>query len=154
MESLGEFLKRKRELRKVSLEEIARVTRIRLSYLDALERDDHGNLPGRAYGRVFAKAYAQCLEIDLKEVQARLGEERQQSMRPAVSLPIGRRPVRRSWLVLVCLLVLALIFFLVFYYVSLDRSGSSRLISSKSGGVELGPASGTVIPGAVGVIHR
>ena len=153
MESLGEFLKREREFRKVSLEEIARVTRIRLSHLGALERDDHGNLPGRAYGRVFAKAYAQCLGIDFKEVQARLGEEGQQSIRPAVSLPIGRRPVRRSRLVLVCLLVLALIFFLVFYYVSLDRSGSSQLVSGKSGGVELRPASGTVIPGAVGVIH-
>jgi cytoskeletal protein RodZ len=138
MESLGEFLRRERELRKVTLREISAVTKIRLSYLDALEKGDHGNLPGRAYSRGFAKAYARCLGIDFAEVEARLGEPKQPSMSSAVSLPARQKHRRWPWLLLVCILALVLIFLVILYYVSLDdRLAGNSLISGRSDTGEL-----------------
>lgn len=68
-ETTGQFLKRSREKKGISLEEAAQETRIRLSYLKALEEDDLNNLPGSAYTRGFLHNYAQFLGIEELEEQ-------------------------------------------------------------------------------------
>jgi cytoskeletal protein RodZ len=61
MSSVGAYLRQLREARGVSLEEIARATRVNSSYLHALEADDHGELPAPAFTRGFIRAYCQTL---------------------------------------------------------------------------------------------
>jgi cytoskeleton protein RodZ len=67
-ETLGRFLKRERDLRGVSLREIAETTKIPLRVLEALEADDYDSMPPRAFVVGFLRAYARCLKIDPQEV--------------------------------------------------------------------------------------
>jgi transcriptional regulator with XRE-family HTH domain len=69
-ETLGRFLKRERDLRGVSLREIAETTKINVRVLEALEADDYDSLPPRAFIIGFLRAYAQCLKIDPQDVIA------------------------------------------------------------------------------------
>src|SRR5687767_6473266 len=59
----GMKMKRLREERGVSLRQIADATKISVSVLDALERNDISRLPGGIYSRAFVRSYA--LEVGL-----------------------------------------------------------------------------------------
>lgn len=84
MASFGETLKRERELRQISLREIAEATKINLRYLDALERDDFRHLPGGVFNKGFVRAYAQFIGIDPETmVTAYLEEDGRQQSRAA-----------------------------------------------------------------------
>src|SRR5262245_47694040 len=61
MSSVGAYLRQLRETRGVSVEEIARVTRVSSSYLHALETDDFASLPVPVFTRGFVRAYCQAL---------------------------------------------------------------------------------------------
>jgi cytoskeletal protein RodZ len=61
MPPVGAHLRQLREARGVSLEEIARATRVNSSYLQALEADDHASLPVPVFTRGFIRAYCQAL---------------------------------------------------------------------------------------------
>jgi cytoskeletal protein RodZ len=64
MESPGEYLKRERELRGVSLKAVSEAIRVSLGLLEALERDDYDILPHPTYVKGFIKAYCNCLGLD------------------------------------------------------------------------------------------
>ena len=64
MSSFGEELRRERELRQITLREIAEATKISLRYLDALERNDFRNLPGGVFNKGFVRAYSQYIGVD------------------------------------------------------------------------------------------
>jgi cytoskeletal protein RodZ len=64
MGAFGENLRRERELRGVSLREIADGTKISLRFLQALEEDRVAVLPGGLFPRAFVKQYAQFLGLD------------------------------------------------------------------------------------------
>ena len=88
MPSFGETLKRERELRQISLREIAEATKINLRYLEALERDDFRHLPGGVFNKGFVRAFAQFIGIDADAmVTAYLDEERSQEVRSGTSAP-------------------------------------------------------------------
>jgi cytoskeletal protein RodZ len=63
MNDLGDHLRQAREARGVALKDIAARTKISVSALEALERNDFSRLPGGIFGRAFVRAYA--LEIGL-----------------------------------------------------------------------------------------
>ena len=119
MSSFGETLRRERELRQISLREIAEATKINLRYLDALERDEFKHLPGGGFNTGFVRAYAQFIGIDPETmVTAYLDEERRQLARaprlggpaaPATENPVPQRSLgTRVWftaLVIVLILV-------------------------------------------------
>lgn len=89
MSSFGETLRRERELRQISLREIAEATKINLRYLDALERDDFRHLPGGVFNKGFVRAYAQFIGIDPESmVTAYLDEDRRQQARVARTSPV------------------------------------------------------------------
>ena len=88
MSSFGETLRRERELRQISLREIAEATKINLRYLDALERDDFRHLPGGVFNKGFVRAYAQFIGIDPETmVTAYLDEDRRQQARVTRTTP-------------------------------------------------------------------
>lgn len=64
MEDLGAQLKRARDERGLSLSEIANRTKIAVTALEALERNDLSKLPGGIFGRAFVRAYAAELGLD------------------------------------------------------------------------------------------
>ena len=64
MSSFGESLKQQRESQGKSVEEIAEATGIRLDLLTALEQDAFEALPGRGFGKLYIRAYAEVLGFD------------------------------------------------------------------------------------------
>ena len=70
MTSFGETLRRERELRGVSLREIADATKISVRFLQALEQDRLEILPGGVFRRAFVKQYARHLGLDAERLVA------------------------------------------------------------------------------------
>ncbi len=73
------FLREARDRRGLSLEEIAKTTKISVSALDALERYDASSLPGGIFTRAFVRSFAIEVGLDpetsLQEFLARCPEE-------------------------------------------------------------------------------
>jgi transcriptional regulator with XRE-family HTH domain len=64
MSSLGQELKRERELRAISLKDIANLTKIGLRYLQALEEDRLDMLPGSFFIKGVLRAYSKSIGAD------------------------------------------------------------------------------------------
>ncbi len=64
MEHLGAELKQAREAQGISLKEIAIRTKISVTALEAVERNDFSRLPGGIFGRSFIRAYALEIGVD------------------------------------------------------------------------------------------
>ncbi len=60
----GEHLKREREMRGVSLDEVCAATRIGTRFLEALENEQWQQLPGGVFNRGFVRAVARFLGLD------------------------------------------------------------------------------------------
>jgi cytoskeletal protein RodZ len=71
MESLGQYLKKERELKNITLAEIARKTKVREHLLRAIEEEKFNVLPSAAYARSFLSAYAKSVGLDPRDVLAR-----------------------------------------------------------------------------------
>jgi cytoskeletal protein RodZ len=71
---IGALLRGKREERGISLEDAARQTRIRKSYLSSMEENRFDELPGKAYATGFLKVYARFLGLDAVPLLKRLDE--------------------------------------------------------------------------------
>jgi cytoskeleton protein RodZ len=95
-DGLGEFLRRERELRHISLDDIAERTKISRRYLEAIEEGQYERLPGETFVRGFIRSYAQSIGLDPEETlliynQTRVvpGDAPQRKERIA--------PTRRAW---------------------------------------------------------
>src|SRR5256714_10994724 len=64
MGSFGQRLQREREMRSITLEEIALSTKIGTRSLRALEEEDFDQLPGGIFNKGFVRAYAKYLGLD------------------------------------------------------------------------------------------
>jgi len=97
MASVGERLRLLRESRNTSIESMAEATGIGKSYLDALERDEIHVLPGKAFGKLYIRAYAEVLEFDPQPWIDDYDREQRlvdgASTEPTSSAPSGSRPV-------------------------------------------------------------
>jgi cytoskeletal protein RodZ len=69
-ESLGSYLRRHREERRISIPELSRVTRIPQASLEAIEADRFDELPGEVFARGFLRAYAQAVGLRAEDVMA------------------------------------------------------------------------------------
>ena len=78
-QSIGEKLRLARETQGIALRDISEQTRISIRYLEAIESDDYGRLPGGIFNRSFIRAYAKHVgysEHDALEDYARTLRER------------------------------------------------------------------------------
>ncbi|HJX34926.1 MAG TPA: RodZ domain-containing protein [Desulfatiglandales bacterium] len=64
---VGSLLKREREKRGLSLDQLSQITRLRKHYLEALEDEKWEDLPSPVYVKGFIRSFAQGLGIDAKE---------------------------------------------------------------------------------------
>ena len=101
----GERLKREREMREVSPTEITNATRISGRFLEALENEDWGKLPGGIFNRGFVRAIARYLGLDeeslLAEYDLAHGEQKIEAPAPYEN-PIPRPS---KWIPILGLLV-------------------------------------------------
>ncbi len=70
MATFGENLRREREMRGVTLQEISAATKISSRFLEALEDEQFSKLPGGIFTRGFIRAYAKYLGLDEEHVMA------------------------------------------------------------------------------------
>ena len=66
--SFGEELRREREIRGISLKEIADATKISKRFLEAIERNDHRTLPAPVFTRGFVREYARYVGLNSEEM--------------------------------------------------------------------------------------
>ena len=64
----GKDLKNLRESLGIELEEFFQATKISPTTLEAIEKDDIGNLPPSIYLKSFLKSYAEILQLDTKRI--------------------------------------------------------------------------------------
>jgi cytoskeleton protein RodZ len=73
VQELGAELKRIREQKGYSLDDVQQATKIRTRYLEAIEAGELSALPGMVYVRGFIKSYADFLEINGQELLDQFG---------------------------------------------------------------------------------
>jgi cytoskeleton protein RodZ len=88
MGSFGDKLRREREMRGVTLDEIAESTKIRRSHLEALEKEDFRDLPGGVFNKGFVRAYARFIGIDEDEAVADYAEVSNEVAPPEDQFPL------------------------------------------------------------------
>ena len=95
--NFGERLKRERELREVSPNEIVVATRISLRFLEALENEDWDKLPGGIFNRGFVRSVARYLGLDEEDLLAEydLAHRDQSEVPPAAE---NRIPAAPKWM--------------------------------------------------------
>jgi cytoskeleton protein RodZ len=122
MEALGQKLKQARLSRKITLEEAARITKIRPSRIAEIEQEDFSSFPSLAYAKGFLIIYGKFLDVDVTpyldafEISDRVtvdGYSYLQDSGPSAPPPIVRRQPRKSpallpFLIAVAVLVIGL----------------------------------------------
>ena len=68
--NFGELLKREREMREISLNELTVAARVPLRLLEALENEDWDKLPGGIFNRGFIRAIARFLGLSEERLLA------------------------------------------------------------------------------------
>ncbi|MEH6757888.1 MAG: RodZ domain-containing protein [Parasphingorhabdus sp.] len=75
LHSSGEMLRHAREQKNLSVEDIAKTTRIPQRHLESIESGDFGALPGRTYAIGFAKSYARTVGLSEVTIGSLIREE-------------------------------------------------------------------------------
>lgn len=70
MAGFGDNLRREREMRGITLEEISSTTKISVRFLELLEAEEFSKLPGGIFIRSFIRSYANYLGLDEEQVMA------------------------------------------------------------------------------------
>lgn len=68
IENFGSYIKHERELRGVPLEEISRITKIHIRFLEALEDNRFDELPGEVFIKGYIRSYANIIGSDVDEM--------------------------------------------------------------------------------------
>jgi cytoskeleton protein RodZ len=61
---VGEFLRKERELRGMTLDEISASTKVNTRFLEAIETGESGVLPAKAFAKGFLRSYARMVGLD------------------------------------------------------------------------------------------
>lgn len=115
MGAFGERLRREREMRGITLDEISESTKISRRHLESLEKEDFDSLPGGIFNKGFVRAYARFLGLNEDQAVADYAAANNEQPAPPDQFPleVHQKPnrelnPRRSAIPLV-LAVLALI---------------------------------------------
>jgi cytoskeletal protein RodZ len=157
----GEFLRRARQQRGVSLQQIAQSTKIPLRHLEALERDDLATLPAGMYRRAHVRAYATAVGLDPRVAMAWLDRALEettppntadvQPSAPSASPASGTVPVSIAAGIAVVAIVIALAIW-TRPPASGDVTSSTGTDSSPSSSLVTAPPPPTYLPAAAGSV--
>jgi len=111
----GERLKREREMREVSMEELTKATRISKRFIEALENEEWEKLPGGVFGHGFVRTIARYLGLDEEAFLGEYDLARSEKMQPAPPKPEERIPSPPKWIPVAAVAVLLLLVVGLFY---------------------------------------
>jgi cytoskeleton protein RodZ len=106
----GEHLKREREMRGVSLEEVSAATRISTRFLEAIESENWDSLPGGVFNRGFIRSVARYLGLDEDSIVAEYALETRGRVDagvvpdPPMEMPRNWKPAIVTLIVLIAIL--------------------------------------------------
>jgi transcriptional regulator with XRE-family HTH domain len=104
--TFGERLKRERELREVTVKEIASATRIAPKFLEALENEDWNKLPGGVFGRGFVRSIARYLGLSEENLLSDYDLARGETSAAVLQKPEERIPSPPKWIPALAVVVL------------------------------------------------
>jgi cytoskeletal protein RodZ len=113
--NFGERLKREREMREVSLEELTKATRISTRFLLALENEDWEKLPGGVFGHGFVRTIARYLGLDEESLLGEYDMARGGQALAEPAKPEERIPSPPKWLPVAAVIFVLLIVIGLFY---------------------------------------
>jgi len=139
MGSFGERLRREREMRGITLDEIAESTKIARRHLESLEKEDFDALPGGIFNRGFVRSYARYLGIDEDQAVADYSSaaaepqpETEEKFPLDVQEPDPKLNPRRSTLPLLLALLALVAVLAIFWARTRSRSGENQESASAS----------------------
>ena len=104
----GRYLLRERELRGLSAEDVARVTKLAPAVIDAIESGDPDRMPPRGYLVAYLRSYSAAVGLGADDVVLRFQEAAgvdEPVVAPVGRLPAGRAPARR-WMIIAAVVAL------------------------------------------------
>lgn len=121
IESIGAYLKSLREQKKLTLEEISQISRIKVRLLEEIENDVFSNLGGVGYAKAMIINYARHLDADEEKILASFNEKFNQK---PIHIPRDKSieekkfvlPANFLYLVLLIVLILFLTFLVIYLY--------------------------------------
>ena len=96
MQTVGDYLKKERVAKNISLREVARLTKISLFYLDYLEKNDYEKLPQGPYIKGYISSYARLIGCNPDEALRLYDSLREQKDRTEALQPETARD--KKWL--------------------------------------------------------
>jgi cytoskeletal protein RodZ len=111
MKTVGNHLREQREAKGMSIEEVARATRVPMSSVERLESDQFDELPGEVFVRGFMKSYARAVGLDPDDVLARYTASRRVAWVTPLPISSPTRPARTKRYGVAIAFVLLLILF-------------------------------------------
>lgn len=140
VESVGQFLREKRQARGMSIAEVARATRVPTSSVERIEADQFDELPAEVFVRGFLKSYARAIGVSEDEVLARYTASRTVAWVTPLPLPSATKPGRGRRVGVAIAFVLLLILFTLALSIVLKPRGGDMPQELSLGGRELGSA--------------
>ena len=92
MPTVAEQLQAAREARKLTIHEVAELTKIRTDHIRALETGDFNRFTATVYIRGFVRTYARLLKLDVPEIMAALETELKQTEKFSEPPPLTGEP--------------------------------------------------------------
>ena len=148
--NFGERLKRERELREVSMEELTKATRISARFVQALENEDWAKLPGGVFGHGFVRTIARYLGLNEEALLGEYDSARAEHLPPPSPKTEERIPSPPKWLPAAAALVVLLLvigFFLTVRYVWHRYAAHRTEKESSTASLSAQPQSGSAVAG-------
>lgn len=139
MASLGQDLKRERELRGISLKEISSSTKISLRFLQALEEDRLDILPSKFFIKAILRAYAKFIGLEEDYVLNKYYEaslELEQSLESKQikrkTRPVVTKNIKKLIYAVALIIILLLFLFFLYYLFFLKKQTSPPIEEPKA----------------------
>ncbi|MEI4715188.1 RodZ domain-containing protein [Bacillus cereus] len=150
MTELGQKLKKAREAKGLSIDQLHEITKIQKRHLVAIEEGNYDVLPGAFYARAFIKQYADAVGLNGEELlvehqstipqsekrevpQVSTGQKTQETMQKSSSWPIADHMPK----ILVALLVIAVGVVIWFVFQALTGKDDEKVPSAQSEKIEV-----------------
>lgn len=139
MKTAGELLREKRTTMELSLSTVAEKTKIKESYLRAIEESDYANLPSGTFAKGFLRSYANFLHLNSDTIIAMFRRDFTENNRGEIIprglvQPLGaKRKFLTVNLILVTLGIVAFLGFLLFQLISWWSLPKLELTQPKDG---------------------
>lgn len=138
MSDLGQLLKKARQERGITLEQLQETTKIRVRYLEAIEEENFSVLPGNFYVRAFIKSYAEAVGMDPEEVirmyqnviPSSQSEVKVDTIRPQTRARTNPNTDRIArWASTLLVLSFFVLIFMIIYHFVLSKDGEDQNIA-------------------------